>query len=88
MLDTTIIFPNNWESDGIIGQGSFGVVYRAKRIVGRNTEWAAIKHISMPRSEADLSAICSELGTRDEKTINDYLNKSVQDMLSEYFRMI
>lgn len=85
--ENPVVFPNGWESDGIIGQGSFGVVYRAKRVVGTNTEWAAIKHISMPRSEADLSAIYSELGTRNEKTVNDYLNKSVQDMRSEYFRM-
>ncbi len=82
-----IKLPNGWEVDGIIGQGSFGTVYRAKRIIGLNTEWAAVKHISMPANQGSLNAICAELGTRDLKTVNEYLSASLQDMLGEYFQM-
>ena len=82
-----ISLPNNWEAVGVIGQGSFGIVYRAKRTIGQHTEQAAVKHISMPRTQAELKAICSELGTRDERTVNEYLNNSLQDMLGEYFQM-
>lgn len=78
---------NGWESVGVIGRGSSGTVYRAKRVIGRNTEWAAVKHISMPANQDDLNMIRSELGTANEDTINSYLYESLQDMLGEYFQM-
>lgn len=87
ITNSEISLPNNWEAVGVIGQGSFGIVYRAKRTIGQHTEQAAVKHISMPRTQAELKAICSELGTRDERTVNEYLNNSLQDMLGEYFQM-
>lgn len=83
----SVKLPNGWETVGIIGQGSFGVVYRAKRTIGTNTEWAAVKHISMPQDRATLDSICAELGTEDYATINKYLSASLQDMLGEYFQM-
>ena len=82
-----IQLPNGWESVGVIGKGSFGVVYKAKRVIGRNIEWAAVKHISMPADPDDLNQICAELGTANEATINAYLYESLQDMLGEYFQM-
>lgn len=82
-----ISLPNNWEAVGVIGRGSSGTVYRAKRVIGRNTEWAAVKHISMPANQDDLDMIRSELGTANEDTINSYLYESLQDMLGEYFQM-
>ena len=78
---------NGWESVVVIGRGSSGTVYRAKRVIGRNTEWAAVKHISMPANQDDLNMIRSELGTANEDTINAYLYESLQDMLGEYFQM-
>ncbi len=82
-----IQLPNGWESVSEIGKGSFGVVYKAKRVIGRNTEWAAVKHISMPADPDDLNQIRAELGTANEATINAYLYESLQDMLGEYFQM-
>ncbi len=82
-----IQLPNGWESVSVIGKGSFGVVYKAKRVIGRNTEWAAVKHISMPADPDDLNQIRAELGTANEDTINAYLYESLQDMLGEYFQM-
>ncbi len=87
LATSEIRLPNNWEAVDVIGQGSFGIVYRAKRTIGQHTEWAAVKHISMPRSQAELKTICYELETRDERTVNEYLNNSLQDMLGEYFQM-
>ena len=84
---SSIHLPNGWEIVGVIGEGSFGIVYRAKRTIGSNTEWAAVKHISMPPNQGALNAIKAELGTRDEKTIDEYLSASLQDMLGEYFQM-
>ena len=87
MREQSINLPNGWESVSVIGEGSFGVVYRTKRTIGQHTEWAAVKHISVPRNQVELRMICSELGTRDERTVNEYLNNSLQDMLGEYFQM-
>lgn len=83
----SIQLPNGWICDGVLGQGSFGTVYRAKRVIGSNTEWAAVKHISVPQNEKALNALCEELGTRDPQTINDYLERDVQDILKEYYLM-
>ena len=82
-----ILLPNGWENIGVIGRGSSGTVYRAKRTIGRNTEWAAVKHISMPSDPDELNTIRAELGTADENTVNEYLYESLQDMLGEYFQM-
>ncbi len=79
--------PNGWEIDGLIGQGSYGTVYRAKRVIGQNTEWAAVKHIAMPPNQGTLDSIYTELGTNNPDTINRYLTASLQDMLHEYFQM-
>ena len=49
---------NGWESIGVISEGSFGIVYKAKRVFGRNTEWAAVKHISMPADPNDQNDPC------------------------------
>ena len=79
--------PNGWEATAVIGEGSYGVVYRARRVIGGNVEWAAVKHISVPRNQSELNSICAELGTKDIHSINRYLSTSVQDMLDEYFKM-
>lgn len=86
-MSTDIQLPNGWTSVGVIGRGSSGIVYRAKRTIGRNTEWAAVKHISMPSNSYELNTIRAELGTADENTVNEYLYESLQDMLGEYFQM-
>lgn len=86
-MGNTLYLPNGWESVGVIGRGSSGTVYRAKRTIGRNTEWAAVKHISMPSDPDELNTIRAELGTADENTVNEYLYESLQDMLGEYFQM-
>ena len=82
-----IKLPNSWESIEVIGRGSSGTVYRAKRTIGRNTEWAAVKHISIPSSSDELDLIRTELGVADDNTINTYLHESLQDMLEEYFML-
>ena len=82
-----MMLPNGWEAVSKIGAGSFGNVYRARRVIGQHVEWAAVKHISVPRDQNELNAIYAELGTKDYGTINRYLSENMQDMLDEYFRM-
>ncbi len=82
-----IKLPNGWECVNIIGQGSFGIVYRAKRTTGQYTEWAAVKHISMPSNLGELDAICAELGTRDSSSVRAYISANIQGLLDEYYVM-
>lgn len=87
MQNGFLLLPNNWEIIEKIGSGSYGTVYRAKRTVGSYTEGAAVKHISIPRNEDELTAICSELGSTEPDTIGRYLNETRDSLVEEYQQM-
>ncbi len=79
-----VLLPDGWEAEGVLGQGAFGTVYRARRVNGADVEWAAIRHISVPSGRGELDAICTELGTRDPETVNRYLSESLRERLAGY----
>ena len=70
-----------WEITERIGEGSFGVVYKAKRTDLAGESWSAIKVTSIPRSESELDTLSSE-GLSLEQT-HTYLENIVRDYSDE-----
>ena len=75
------IWPD-WEVEGIIGQGSFGKVYRAKREELGTTIYSAIKVIRIPQNEAESKNLRSEMGL-DEQASTAYYKGLVDDCVNE-----
>lgn len=75
-----LIWPD-WELLEILGRGTFGVVYRArKEQQGVKTD-SAIKVVLIPKSEEDYNSLREE-GYNDEQT-NTYIRKVVDDCVNE-----
>lgn len=70
-----------WKIIEQIGEGSFGKVYKAVREEHTMTTYAAIKVISIPQSDTELSSLRSEGLTEDasktyfEGVVNDFVNE-------------
>ena len=78
-----------WKIIEKIGEGSFGKVYKAQRTEQGKTFYSAIKVITIPSSQGELSSIRSE--TPDEKAVKEYFYSLVKDCIQEvstmeYFR--
>ena len=77
-----------WESWYIqkpIGSGSFGTVYMAQEtdLVGY-TDKCAVKHLSIPRDEAELESLKHELKLYSDQDIDSFLYDKVQSVVEEY----
>jgi serine/threonine protein kinase len=70
-----------WQIQELIGEGSFGKVYKAVRDEYGITSTAAIKVISIPQSEQEVRALSTE--GYDEATSRTYFEGIVQDFVSE-----
>ena len=78
-----------WEIIEKIGEGSFGKVYKARRTEQGKTFYSAIKVITIPSTQGELSSVRSE--TPDEKSVKEYFYSLVKDCIQEvstmeYFR--
>ena len=78
-----------WKIIEKIGEGSFGKVYKAQRIVQGKTFYSAIKVITIPSSQGELSSVRSE--NPDEQSVKEYFHSLVEDCIQEvstmeYFR--
>ena len=49
-----------WHVDSLIGEGSFGKVYKVRREEFGNTYYSAAKIITIPQNEADIRQIRGE----------------------------
>ena len=74
----------NWYLLNPIGTGSFGTVYRAKQEVFGRTYYSAVKHISIPRDDAERMRLEDDLATNDEELLNEYCEQKMQSIISEY----
>lgn len=79
----------DWEIIEKIGEGSFGKVYKARRTEEGKTFYSAIKIITIPSSQGELSSVRSE--TPDERSVREYFHSLVKDCIQEvstmeYFR--
>lgn len=74
-------FWNYWYIDKLLGEGSFGKVYRIRREEFQAVQYAALKIISIPQSEAETAQLESAGMTREE--IQTYYYGIVQEIYHE-----
>lgn len=78
-----------WKITEKIGEGSFGKVYKAQRVVNEKVFYSAIKIISIPSSQSELNSIRSENG--NDQSARAYFKNLVDECIQEvstmeYFR--
>ncbi len=79
--DTLKTFWPEWQITKLIGSGSFGDVYEAIRTDHSVESHAAIKVITIPKSEAELNSLRAEGFT--EESVTAYLRQMVDDFVGE-----
>ncbi|MCL2461983.1 MAG: protein kinase [Defluviitaleaceae bacterium] len=71
----------SWHVDSIIGEGSFGKVYKVRKEEFGRTYYSAVKIISIPQNEADLRLIRDE--GLDDASVKSYFHAFVTDIIQE-----
>jgi serine/threonine protein kinase len=71
----------SWYVDKLIGEGSFGKVYRVKREEFGKTYYSAVKLISIPQNDADYRQMKSE--GLDDASARSYFQAFVADIIQE-----
>ena len=82
------LLPDGWESwhlEEILGEGSYGTVWKASSSLGSSTIYSAIKIIRIPRSEAEFRLVVSETGSID--SAREYYGEMAKDFLQEIAAM-
>ncbi len=74
-----------WQNVGLIGEGSFGKVYKIQREEFGQVYEAALKVITIPASKADLRTAFDE--GMDEESVTDYFRSFVEDIVAEFALM-
>lgn len=74
-------FWQDWSVDSVLGEGSYGKVYKIKKSGHGIDSVAALKVISVPSSDAELRTLMSEGMTEDDS--KKYLNGIVSDFVNE-----
>lgn len=70
-----------WNEDCVLGEGSFGKVFRAKRVEYGRTFYSAIKVLTVPKSQQEIKFARSQ-GMNDEEIYN-YFRGLVDNLLNE-----
>ncbi len=71
-----------WNEDCVLGEGSFGKVYRAKRMeYGGRAFYSAIKVISVPKNQQEIKFARSQ--GMDDQAIYNYFRGLVDNLLNE-----
>ena len=83
-MDKKNLWPG-WETVKLIGRGSFGTVYEIQRNVFGDIEKAALKVISIPQNESDISALYDD--GYDEESITSTFKSHLQSIIAEYSLM-
>ncbi len=75
----------NWKIDSVIGEGSFGKVYRIKRKEMGSEYWAALKIVEFPR-ENELKRVLGEGRTEEEarEYFRAHANKYIEEVKLMY----
>lgn len=82
--DKTATWPG-WETVRLIGRGSFGAVYEIERDVLGEKEKAALKVISIPQSDSDISEMYSD--GYDDESITSTFKEHLKSIVAEYSLM-
>ena len=75
-----------WKAESLLGEGSFGKVYKVVREEHGMTAYSAVKVISIPQNDAEVSSVRSE-GLSEGET-KSYFQKKVNDLVNEIKLMI
>lgn len=70
-----------WNEDCVLGEGSFGKVFRAKRVEYGRTFYSAIKVISVPKNQQEVKFARSQ--GMDDQSIYNYFRGLVDNLLNE-----
>jgi len=70
-----------WHVDSLLGEGSFGKVYKVRREEFGKISYSAVKMLSIPQNPADLRQMRSE--GLDEASTRSYFYAMVTDMIKE-----
>lgn len=70
-----------WHEESVLGEGSFGKVYRAKRVEYGRTFYSAIKVISVPKTQQEVKNARAQ-GMNDSEIYN-YFQSLVDNLLNE-----
>lgn len=79
-MDISQVWPE-WHEDCVLGEGSFGKVYRAKRVEYGRTFYSAIKVLTVPKSQQEVKFARAQ-GMSDTEIYN-YFQSLVDDLLNE-----
>ncbi|RDU25148.1 protein kinase domain-containing protein [Anaerosacchariphilus polymeriproducens] len=74
-------FWGNWYVDSFIGEGSFGKVYKIKRTECGNVNYAALKIISIPKTENEIKQAYYD--GMDERSASIYFKGIVDELYKE-----
>ena len=74
-----------WENVGLLGEGSFGKVYKIRREEYGQVYEAALKVITIPASQSDVKAAYEE--GMDEESVTKYFHSFVVDIVAEFALM-
>ncbi len=74
-----------WQNAGLLGEGSFGKVYKIQREEFGQTYEAALKVITIPASQGDVRAAYEE--GMDEESVTEYFRGFVEDIVAEFALM-
>lgn len=72
-----------WRTEELIGEGSFGKVYRAVREEFGEKYYSAVKHISIPVSDSQITEAISEGISDDRDSIREYFESIAQNLVGE-----
>lgn len=70
-----------WKIIEKIGEGSFGKVYKAKRMERDKAFYSAIKIVSIPSTRSELKSVQSELGS--DQSVKEYFQNLVEECIQE-----
>ena len=73
---------NEWTDLEKIGEGSYGTVYKASRMIGGEMVYCAIKVIHVPKEEQEMQEMLQLLGKKDA------LKEYYRDLVNDYIREI
>ncbi len=79
-MESVKIWPE-WKIEDLIGEGSYGKVYKVQRENQGRVEYAALKVIDIPKDESEINALLAN--GMDQESIVTYYQMAANDLFSE-----
>ena len=80
--------PEGWESwqlEELLGEGSYGTVWKASSTLGNSVIYSAVKIIRIPKTDAEFRETVSETGS--EESAREYYSEMARDFIQEIAAM-